>query len=243
MKRFADLSDEELLRFLGKIRRIAQMSDADAFAEIDELIHILKVADIGNSIPPDDVLPTIGVDEARKQISEFREEINRYKRTGYYGISEEGIFSDPRTDLDCLDMGWPDDVRRELADELNKIKQEANEVVELMDINNAKETILSQNKDTVYNINTRSRMLEDLSRAALILEKYNAMTEELRSEIKRNRERCAWYRAKKKLAEIEIAESVGRREKANRLKSEAQAILNQDWAQIFSGKEPPKIIW
>ena len=55
------------------------------------------------------------------------------------------------------------------------------------------------------------------------------------------RTRCAWYRANKKLLEAEVARKSENITKAYKLELEAQAMLEQDWSEIFGNAECPNI--
>jgi hypothetical protein len=89
------------------------------------------------------------------------------------------------------------------------------------------------------NTNTIARVAKELDEIEEFLKERIALTEEHRAAIAKGRQRLAWYRARRKLDEVELAEAAGNRAKADRLRKEAQVMLKQDWRRYLLSMPVP----
>jgi hypothetical protein len=67
------------------------------------------------------------------------------------------------------------------------------------------------------------------------------LTPEPTQKIREGKERAAWFRARKKLDDADIAEAADKKTKASRMRNEAQAMLKQDWKHAFKNEPVPVI--
>ncbi|APB34102.1 hypothetical protein GlitD10_1776 [Gloeomargarita lithophora Alchichica-D10] len=95
--------------------------------------------------------------------------------------------------------------------------------------------------ETIINVQSLARGKQILFEACSELEKLGKLTEEYKQKTKNIKEQYAWFRAKKKIGEAEVAISVGNIKKAQNLYKEATVVIKQDWSVFFPGEEPPVI--
>lgn len=87
--------------------------------------------------------------------------------------------------------------------------------------------------ETISNVSTMRRMLrETIEINEFITTKQDAFPE-VEENLRKVKERFAWYRAKKKADAAEVAEAVGETKKAEKLRAEAEVMLRQDWREVF----------
>lgn len=67
------------------------------------------------------------------------------------------------------------------------------------------------------------------------------LTEQLRETILVAKQRAAWYRAKKRLDEAEVAKAGRSYIRYDKMKAESKVMLMQDWATAFPGEKPPEL--
>lgn len=247
MQRLSNLDDDELMRYVGKIRRIAKMDDRDAMIEVDELIHDLALhglddSDFASDFGFDIDIPisgqNVGLDEAKEYLQKYHRNLENYRKNmrGEY----ESTFL--RSNVEGLGDDWPDSVKEALQDDLIEAKREANEVLDLNECLYYSIVIQAQGKERlIYNTQTVRSILDHLANAETRLQEMNALTDDLQQKLRQGRERCAWFRTKIKLWDVQLAENSGKRTRAFRLRKEAQALLKQDWQKIFPTEQCPDI--
>ncbi|MGA8848348.1 MAG: hypothetical protein WB564_00770 [Dehalococcoidia bacterium] len=251
MRQYTNLNSDELEGYLEKIRRIAKMDNDDALLEVDELIYNLALRGAAdpyirfgiNSRKSDH---SVDVDGAKQELREFRNKLEDIRKSGMSGLYEEwdeetGEFISIGELANRLGEDWPKSVKDVLHEEITQIRQEAHKLVDGLQIREYSDDILASKKRNICNISSVRGILKTLSYAEDMLREKGALNDELCQEIHRERERCAWFRAKRKFLEIEVAEKSGNRSKAARLKREAQVILEQDWRNIFPNEQCPNI--
>jgi len=251
MHRYTNLNSDELKGYLEKIRRIAKMDNDDALLEVDELIYNLALrgtvdpyTGLGISSRKSDY--SVDVDGARQELREFRNRLEDVRKSAMSGLyegwdEETGEFISIGELANRLGEDWPKSVKDVLHEEIAQIRQEAHKLVDELQIRDYSDAILVSKKRNICNINSARGILKTLSSAEDMLREKGALNDDLCQEVRRERERCAWFRAKRKFLEIEVAEKSGNRSKAARLKKEAQAILEQDWRNIFPNEQCPNI--
>jgi len=253
MHRFSNLSDQALRNYLEEIRRIAMMEDNDALKKVDELVCdlALRGGTIFDLKLDDDASISqcnIDVKKAKKELQKFREELKNYRKSVAMGESEDELLGghfvrELAEEVEIRSCVWPESVREELREEIAEIKHEANQLADEMAIRYYSDVVLASKTGAIFSINSVRGIIETLSWAEAELQKRVALNDNLREEIRREKERCAWFRAKKKLSEMKVAEKSGSRVKAARLKREAQAVLEQDWLEIFRDEKCPALIY
>jgi hypothetical protein len=251
MHRYTNLNNDELKGYLEKIRRIAKMNDDEALLEVDELIYNLGLRSAvdpytGFRITSRNHNQIVDVDAAKQELLEFSDRLENARKSDTSALYEEldgdtGEFISIADLADRLGHDWPKSVKDALHEQLAQIRQEAHKLVDELQIRDNINFILASKTRRIYNTSSVRGILENLSSAEDVLRQKGALNDDLRQEIRRQRENCAWFRTKRKFLEIEVAEKSGNRSKAARLKREAQALLEQDWRNIFPKEQCPNI--
>lgn len=94
---------------------------------------------------------------------------------------------------------------------------------------------------TLINLGSVKKVVREVIEAQNQLKIDRKLTPELEQKIRVAMERAAWFRAKKKLDEAEVAKAGGSEHKHQKLIEEAKVLLKLDWVEIFSGEQPPEI--
>jgi len=248
MHRYTNLNDDQLKSYVEKIRRIAKMDDNEALLEVDELIYNLGLrgavdpyTGLGAGSRNDE--HKVDLDCARKELRDFQSMLEGGSESDMDGEldSETGEITSVGTLADLLGTNWPKSVKDALREELAQVRQKARRITDEQEICHWSDVVLASKRRKVFNINSVKGILEDLSSAEYVLREKGALNDDLRHEIRQEREICAWFRAKRKLSEVEVAERSASTNKAARLKREAQALLEQDWSNIFPNEQCPGV--
>lgn len=246
MHQYTNLNSDELKGYLEKIRRIAKMDNDEALLEVDELIYNLGLRCAvdpytGLRIGSQKDEHSVDLDGAKKKLRQFQEMLEDGSESDMDGELDEetGEIIDIGVLADLLGVNWPKSVKDALQEELAQVRRKAHRIADEQEIRYWADVVLASKQRNIYNISSVRGILETLSSAEDVLRKKGALNDELYREIRREKERCVWLRAKRKFSEIEIAEKSGNRSKAARLKREAQALLEQDWRNIFPNEQCP----
>ncbi|WP_158073187.1 hypothetical protein, partial [Alkanindiges hydrocarboniclasticus] len=91
-------------------------------------------------------------------------------------------------------------------------------------------------------ITSVNSIVSDIDRILLILETKEALTNDIKQLAKEVKEKCASYRAKKKMLDAEVAQNCGNLKKAEKFKAEAHALIIQDWRLIMKKEDYPDLM-
>ena len=94
------------------------------------------------------------------------------------------------------------------------------------------------NRSIIHSTSTRDRILRDINEVSEWIDRYG--DESLMKLLHNIRKKCAIYRAKRKYSDALIASAGNNANKHDKLLSEANEMLRQDWREIF-GVDPPDI--
>ena len=234
--------------FLKEIRRIAALPDNEAHDEIESLLKLLKSDEASLENDSDDELEDELEDEqfAREQavndIKEFEDEIESAKRELTKPVISNGTAENLRDTADTLGDYWESkELKTEFADKISRLKTSAEEIADQLD-----RAYLLFCLDVILESDIRSQvgaydLMEQLDNISKKLKLAGILTSELTRKIREGKERAAWFRARKKLDDADIAEAAGKKIKAPRMRDEAQAMLKQDWKHAFKNEPVPVI--
>lgn len=93
----------------------------------------------------------------------------------------------------------------------------------------------------IKSVSSISRIIRELEEAENFMKERKKLSDYLGRQINEARERLAWYRARKKLDEAEVARGGGNTKKADKLIGEAKVLLQQDWPKFFPDRKTPGI--
>lgn len=175
-------------------------------------------------------------------IATFRKEISDLERQGEKGQLHPWLISRLEQRAESVGEQWEDDRMKEaLANEIDEVRREAEEVTARLLAKEHESYIRTCKDQTIRSITSARKILEELTYAEQSLSESGLLTSDLVREIRTQRERCAWHRANKKMSAAEVARDSGNEKKASRLIVEAQALLKQDWAEVFPSESCPEV--
>lgn len=236
LKCLSGLTDESLRYFLARVREISSLGDEAALIETDKLIwEVRSEATLAHENDE-----SLDQESAEEELKEIKQELNslknKLKRKVQINIWE---VEDLRQRLDELGIDWDQNTQGNLVNQIEKIKDEGlalvGEAEEAAHLYIISETLTQP----IHNLSSVNNILQKLNDAFVFLEHHNRLTAEINQKIRQSKERAAWFRAKKKLAEAEVAEAGGSYIKAPKLRKEAVVLLGQDWSLAFPDEEPP----
>jgi len=232
--------------FLKEIRRIATLPDDKALDEIESLLKLLKSDESSLKNESEDELEDeeFAREQAVNDIEDFEGEIARAKRELTKPITSNSMAENLRYTADTLGDGdyWDlKEIKAEFSEKIIQLKTSAEELAKKID-----RAYLLYRLDLILESDVRSQvgaydlleMLDDISKE---LKQADMLTPELMQKIREGKERAAWFRARKKLDNADIAEAAGKIIKAPRMRDEAQAMLKQDWKRAFKNEPVPTI--
>jgi hypothetical protein len=228
--------------FLKEIRRIAALTDVEALKEIENLLTLLKSDETSTENGENEE----GGDEqfAREQaindIKDFENEIAGAKRELTKPVISDSTASYLRDTADTIGDYWDSkELKAEFSEKIAQLKIAAEEIADELD-----SAYLLTRLDTLAEADIRGQvsaydLIGELERLSKELNQLEALTPEATQKIRDGKERAAWFRARKKLDDADIAEAAGKITKASSLRSEAQAMLKLDWKRAFKNETPP----
>jgi DNA repair exonuclease SbcCD ATPase subunit len=237
LKCLSGFNDELLHYYLARIREISSLGDEAAIIETDKMVW-----EIFNSKPATGDDEAWERDDARDDLKGINQELtelrNKLKRNVQISMWEVESL---RERADELGNEWNAASLAEFADELRKAKEEATTIADQAETSARLQVIDESLSQTIHNVSSVQSIFRQLKEASEFLESRDQLTDELKEKIRQGKERAAWYRAKKKLADADVAEAGGSHIKAPKLRKEAAVLLAQDWAVAFPDEEPPTI--
>lgn len=181
------------------------------------------------------------LDSAKDSLRYFKDEVKSFKREFKKGEVNEYAMSRLREEIESMLEDFSEKNYKDLLVEVNKLKIELEPMFNEAEIFCAESAIKRIADRMIYNVSSVHSIVSEIEAATLILERKGVFSDELKSIVKLAKERCAKFRAKKKMLDAEIAENSGNITKANKLKAEAYALLMQDWRLIVKSEIIPDI--
>lgn len=135
---------------------------------------------------------------------------------------------------------WRDQLRPVVKQEFDVLVPVAEALAVKMEASFWERKVRELNGEPISNISSMRRMLRDTLDVNNFLVGKKDDFPELEKGLRQVKERFAWYRAKKKADDAEIAEALGQKRKSEKLRIEAGVMLRQDWREVFVGEEVPK---
>ena len=224
--------------FLKEIRRIAILPDNEAFNEIETLLKLLKSDETAMADEDDD-------DEREQVIAElkdFEEEIAAAKRELAEPIESDTTIINLRDTADDFSAYWESkELKVEFSEKIIQLKKAANEVADQLE-----RAYLLTCLDTLVELDIRSQigaydLMNQLDAWSKKLKQAGILTPDAIQKIRAGKERAAWFRAKKKIDDADIAEAAGKRIRGPKMRDEARAMLKQDWKRAFKTEPVPTI--
>jgi hypothetical protein len=169
----------------------------------------------------------------------------RQEVQGIFEVLKRNVPIDPwrarqlRGYADELGVRWPQEIRSQFAGDINETRRLAYEAADGAELRSCVDTIERCRTEPLINAQQVLRVIRDLVDVEDALNRQNRSTPELAAQVRAAKERAAWYRARKKLDEAEVAEAGGNARKTAKLRAEAAVLLKQDWDQAFPGENPP----
>jgi hypothetical protein len=240
--RYTDLNDDELGAYLAKIRRIASMPDADALSEVDELINVLGLrCDEMGSVDIDEDLFN-DCDFEADELMEFEKDIKRNRKLLERGEAELWEAKLLLERAEDLGEDWDSaEKKKEMGTEIARLKDEASELASKIEAKWAENRICESQNDIIHSVSSIRKIQREMIKAQKTLKRVQGMTPELECLIRSSLERCAWYRAKKRLSAAAIEKEIGNEKKMTKLLAEARAFLREDWKTILGSEGCPDI--
>lgn len=178
---------------------------------------------------------TVDLESINLEISELEDRLQSASAIRFY----EG--QRLRDSAKVLGRYWTSKEKREFAEQITTTRGRAYAVAD-----EAERVALSANVEdcltAVFANSTSVRtVLRKIINVEADLRRTKRLTDEFKEKRRNARERAAWYRAKKKLDEVRVAEASGSLLKKEKFTKQAQAMLKQDWATVFPKERTPDI--
>lgn len=171
----------------------------------------------------------------KEDVKNFKRDFKRGEGANYYTTSNL------REKMENMLEDFSEEKYSEQLAEVNKIKIEIIPMLDHADTLWAQSVIKESPNSIIYNVSSINSIISSIENAASVLERKNIFSDDLKNIVRLEKERCAKYRARKKMLDAEIAENVGNTTKANKLKAEAHALLVQDWRLMIKSDTVPDI--
>lgn len=255
----SDLASEQQEEFLQRIREAVLLDDENAIIQLDNLWWqffedptdddvLQKNMEISVELNMKSNLTNPERDyereDAQREIAVFEEELQRFQRAANAKAGLQSLVHQVlslRWRADSFGNGWSEALRTEYAKKIQDWKKEAYTLADEIEVLSNIETIDECAKAIIHSVSSVQSVLSQLQRATTLLKQKNRMTSELERLIRRAKEKVAWFRARKKLNEAEVAQAGGGQNKAEKLRKEASVLIRQDWSSVFPDEEPPSL--
>lgn len=181
------------------------------------------------------------IEDAKDIMSDLRMEMKKLSKSikrGSVGKWEiENISEQAEDSLDEIS----EEASKVLSAEIKKIKSELSLLIKEAKASWAKSQLIETSSRIIHNISSIKSITSELDDVELVLREQSMISQEHLDLIRETKVRCASYRANKKSLDAEIAEKTGDHKKSTKLKSEAEALLSQDWRLIMKSDDVPSI--
>ena len=136
---------------------------------------------------------------------------------------------------------WSKGVRENHTNDIKRLKTEAKRIAKLGEMTSYLRVVEQMMNLPLNTVSSVHKVIQQLENCVAYFEKNGSLTDEIEAKIEKGKNRAVWHRAKKKLAEAEIAEAGCRSSRAIKLKNEAAILLSQDWEVAFPGTMAPNM--
>ncbi len=244
LKSLSGAAPEQLTYFLARIREIAALGDEAALIETDKLLWEFG-GDWDEGDPDEMVAGVPSADWNRVQSAErlgYRLEYMRdriqHQVSGFRGRSYEAFgLIRLREELEMVRSGGAGGTAPDEHPETQRLLAECASLLDGAD-DAVFEVVLREGENAdLKNINSALRVASGIDQALKHYETYHPVMPDQRMRARRGKERCARFREGKKQAAARVADAAGSAARAANLRREAAALLEQDWAAIFSDVE------
>ena len=218
------------------------MPDDEALNEIEALLKLIKSDD--PSLENDDEIEDekFTREQALNDIKDFEDEITRATKELIEPVTSNGTAENLRDAADELGEYWDSqEIKAEFSDKISRLKTSAERIADQLD-----NAYLLFCLDSILESDIRSQvgaydLMERLDGISKKLKLADMLSPELMQKIREVKERAAWFRARKKLDDADIADAADKKTKASSMRNEAQAMLKQDWKRAFKNEPVPTI--
>ena len=235
MKYLTEMDRNELARHLVTIKEISQMDDNNAILRLEEFIYMYCIVSSNeNDATSPDVTDNSKTEWLKKYIKECQSLLTKRNIDVQ---TANGIRL-------WIDTWFESSYRRDTnkyGEIFSNLLKEVHSVADKIEIEAYTIFVNEFNTTKFVSITSVNVALKHLAGAETCLKQHNIMTDKIYRRIISSKEECAWYRAKKKIADAEVARSGMNEKKYLKLMDEATAMLNQDWCRIFINTPVPNI--
>ncbi|MEA5114995.1 MAG: hypothetical protein VB050_13310 [Geobacteraceae bacterium] len=244
MHRYTELSENDLVRYLAKIRRISKMDNNDAIQELDEFIYNLcglAASENSSQTSINNELPDYETESIENEIMYYRSSLEEYRNK--LNTKTINIYDSQqlRSEISHLGQYWNKKALKKFGNTLTDLKREGNCLADKIEVDAYVKYIDDTDRSSIYNITSVNSILKTLNNAEACFRARELMTDELYDRIFSIKKECAWFRASKKIADAEVAKGGMNDKKYLKLIGEAEVMLKQDWSQIFPAMPVPRI--
>jgi hypothetical protein len=236
MKRYTTISDDNLKRYLQKIRRISKLEDDDAIEELDEFLFnitdqvLASVINESKDESKDENDDDYNAKFCEKELNNFRLELEKYVTIDRSNVYSARYLRDASQELGYY---WSPKYQIKYSQMLTELKNEAEKIANDCEIKAPIFYIQNTSKKDIRVFSSINLIIRKLDHYETILKNKSALTEDLSQRIIEIKKDCAWFRANKKLAEAEVAKGGKNEKKYLKLIGEAEVILKQDWCSFL----------
>jgi chromosome segregation ATPase len=236
------LDRDQLQAIVRKLKPLATMDDetardfADLIAnDIIEKYHEARAAaDDSDPLEWDRENLRDSLKELEKEIKETEKEIENGEASQH---THEGLVSSYTWAINNVDQKVLD----ENEAKLRELRERIEVVGTAATIAYHTSTLKSSLTHPIASISSVQKILRETEEAETFFRGRNELTEEMTAKIRTARERACWHRARKKLADLEIGQAGGNVKKVEKLRNEANALLQQDWPLGFPNEVAPVV--
>ena len=244
LKCLSGVTDETLQYYLDRIREIAHLGDEAAKIEADKLIweifelkkssttHQNNHNQDGNSDDSDD---DWGIEDTLDSLKQIEKKLR--KKTRIFHDEIEYI----RDNIEELHDNSNITTNNKYFTKLLSIDEKAASLLSNAEINaelyDLEDSLMLQ----IHNVSSVKSIIRRLDEHTKFFREKGNLSEEILKRIRNGKERAAWIRANKKIAEADVIAAGGALKKSASLKKEAEVLLTQDWEMAFPNENPPTI--
>ena len=223
---------------------IAEMLLYSSLAIADEDVDISNGISMSFNIGDDefsDEEANYELESAKNDLKYFKKDVKKLAKNIEKEKVDKWELSRLAERAEELQEEYEEDIIEQLDHEIEEIHEMLAPLLKEGEIICAKTKLQDACSRMIYNISSIKSIVSDVDEALSDLEQNGALEYEHEEMAKEAKERCAVYRAKKKMLDVEIAENSGNYTKALKLKAEANALLMQDWKSIMKDTNYPDV--
>ncbi|HUQ98570.1 MAG TPA: hypothetical protein VM166_03885 [Gemmatimonadaceae bacterium] len=221
------MDDDRLRYYLDRIREIAKLDEDEALENVSSLLQEFYEG-------------SWTLESAKAELERVRQEASGMGDIIRRGVPLDGWRArELRRSADQLGSRWPESIRSQFAGDLNETRHLAYDAADRAEFKACTDTIDQCSSELLINAQQVLRVIRDLVDAEESLKRQERLTPDLQAQLRAAKQRCARYRAQKKLDEAEVALAGDNQRKERKLRAEAEVLLKQDWYQVFPDDPSP----